>query len=108
MTFVPTGLTADLPEGTMRGVEVGGEGVLVANVDGIFYAIARKCPHMGFDLSKGTLEGARVTCRMHGASFDLATGEAVGKAKLLFLRTRPKPARTYPVRVVDGAITVDM
>ncbi len=108
MTFVPTGLTADLAEGTMRGVEVGGEGVLVANVAGTFYAIARKCPHMGFDLAKGALEGARVTCRMHDASFDLATGEAVEKAKLLFLKTRPKPVRTYPVRVVDGAITVEV
>lgn len=108
MTFVPTGLTADLPAGTMRGVAVGGEGVLVANVDGTFYAIARRCPHMGFDLCKGRLEGARVTCRMHGASFDLATGEAVEKARLLFLRTRPKPARTYPVRVVDGAITIEL
>ena len=107
MAFIPTGITTDLAPGTMTGVEVAGEGVLLANVGGTFHAIARKCPHMGFDLCKGRLDGAAVICPMHGAAFDLATGEAVEKARLLFLRTRPKPTRVYRVRIDGDRISID-
>lgn len=108
MTFAPAGSTSDLAPGTMKGVEVEGQKLLLANVDGTFYAIQRKCPHMGFDLCKGTLHGDRVTCRMHDATFDLKTGEAVDKAKLLFLKMQPKPARTYPVKVEGGQVMVEV
>ena len=54
---------------------------------------------MGFDLCKGMLHGGPVTCCMHGATFDLEISEAVEKAKLVFLKTQPKPAKTYPVKV---------
>ncbi len=108
MTYVPSGSTTDIAPGAMKGVEAGGKKVLLANVGGTFYAIQRKCPHMGFDLCKGRLDGDTVTCKMHGASFDVKTGEAVGKAKLLFLKTQPKPAKTYPVKVEGGQVMVDI
>lgn len=90
----------------MKAVEVGGQQILLANVGGTYRAIQRKCPHMGADLCKGKLEGDKVTCRMHGATFDLTTGEAVGKAKLLFLKVRPKNAATYPVKVEGDQIMI--
>lgn len=105
MTFA-AGSTSDLAPGTMKAVEVEGEAILLANVDGAFYAIQRKCPHMGFDLCKGTLHGSQVTCRMHGASFDLRTGEAVEKAKLLVFKTQPKPAKTYPVKIEGDRVII--
>ena len=97
---------ADVAPGTMKGVEVEGKKILLANVDGTFYAIQRKCPHMGFDLCKGKLDGAAVTCRMHKATFDLKTGEALEKAKLLVFKTQPKPATTYPVKVEGGEVMI--
>lgn len=108
MTFAAVGSTSDLAPGAMKGIEVDGQKLLLANVDGTFYAIGRKCPHMGFDLCKGTLHDGQVTCRMHGATFDLKTGEAVEKAKLLFIKTQPKPAKTYPVKVEAGQVMVEM
>ena len=112
MTLVSSGSPADVAPGTMKGVEVDGKKILLANVDGTFYAIQRKCPHMGFDLCKGKLQtgpnGATVTCRMHKATFDLATGEALEKAKLLFLKTQPKPATTYPVTVEGDRVMIEM
>ena len=92
----------------MKGVEINGQKLLLANVDGTFYAITRKCPHMGYDLCKGTLHGNRVTCRMHDASFDLKTGEAVDKAKLLFLKMQPKTARTYPVQIEGDQVMIEV
>ena len=108
MTFAPAGTTADLAPGAMKGVEVEGQKLLLANVAGTFYAIQRKCPHMGFDLCKGTLHDGQVTCRMHGATFDLKTGEAVEKAKLLFLKTQPKPARMFPVKVEGERVMIEV
>ena len=108
MGMVSAGSTTDVAPGTMRGVEVAGQSILLANVDGTFYAIQRRCPHMGFDLCKGRLDGAKVTCRMHGATFDLATGEALEKAKLLVFKTQPKPAKTYPIEVAGGEIMIDL
>ena len=106
MDFVTIGPAADIAPGTMKGVKVSGQKVLLANVDGTFYAIQRKCPHMGFDLCKGKLHDGEVTCRMHGATFDLRTGEATEKAKLLFIKTQPKPAKTYPTKVEGQTVMV--
>jgi len=55
-------------------VVVGGKEVLLANVDGSYFAIANKCTHAGGSLAKGSLEGSIVTCPRHGSQFDLKTG----------------------------------
>ena len=90
----------------MKGLEVEGRAIVLANVAGTFYAIQRKCPHMGYDLSNGMLEGAKLICRMHGATYHLATGEPLAKAKLLFFKPQPRPATTYPVKVEGGRVFV--
>ncbi len=51
-----------------------GEKVAVAKVEGTFYAITDRCPHLGCSLSKGTLEGTTVTCPCHGSQFDIRDG----------------------------------
>ena len=81
MTYVSCGSTADVAPGTMSGVEVEGKKILLANVDGTFYAIQRKCPHMGFDLAKGTLAGATITCRMHKATLRPEDGRGARKGQ---------------------------
>lgn len=50
--------------------------VLIANVNGKFYAIGAICKHEDWDLSEGILEDHHVTCGGHGAIWDLETGEA--------------------------------
>jgi len=61
----------------MKKVNVGGEDVLVANVDGQFYAIASSCTHQGGPLDEGELEGTMVTCPWHGGQFDVTTGKVL-------------------------------
>ena len=56
-------------------VEVGGEDVLLANVDGKFYGMGAICNHEQWDLSEGTLEETTVTCAGHGTVWDLKTGK---------------------------------
>ena len=106
MNYVAAASTIDFAPGTMKAVEAAGQKILLAHVDGTYLAIQRKCPHMGADLCKGTLEGHVVTCRMHGARFDLTTGKPVEKAKLLFLKMQPKDAATYPVKVEGTQVLI--
>jgi len=66
----------------MKGFSAGGKDILVANIDGKYYAIGGKCTHMHGDLSKGKLEGKVVTCPRHGSRFDVTTGSRLaGPAK---------------------------
>ena len=77
MEFVKVAETGDLPPGNIMPVEVDGEPVLLANLDGRYYAILDKCTHQGVPLHDGFLEGEEIECALHGSSFNLKTG-AVG------------------------------
>ena len=85
--------------GTMTALEVGGERVALANVDGTVYAFGDACPHRQCSLAEGTLVGTVVTCPCHGSQFDVRTGE----------RLRGPAVRAIPVFAVrddDGELDV--
>jgi len=67
--------TKDLTDGQMMTVLVGGEKVLLARVDGQFYATSDRCPHWGGPLPEGTLCGPRLLCPWHKATFDVRSGD---------------------------------
>ena len=56
---------------------VAGELVLLANVDGKFYAVSAICTHEGAMLPYGSLQGEEVTCPLHFACFNVTTGEVL-------------------------------
>jgi nitrite reductase/ring-hydroxylating ferredoxin subunit len=60
--FVKVGETKDIQATQMKAVEVAGEDICVANVDGKYYAIGNICTHVGGPLDQGTLEGYEVEC----------------------------------------------
>lgn len=66
-----------VPPDTMLTVEVGGESVLIANVDGRYYGMGAICTHEEWDLSEGTLVDTEVTCAGHGSVWDLKTGKGI-------------------------------
>jgi len=98
--------TADLPEGKMLLVSVGDVEILLANVDGTYYAIANRCPHLGGPLVKGMLTEDVVTCPRHGAQFDVRTGKCLRGAKIAFVKMDVDDVRTYPGKVEGAAILV--
>ena len=75
--FVPVASVADIPPGAMKCVAIDRERVLVANVEGIFYAIGDMCGHRRAPLSAGELDGYLVECPLHYAIFDVRTGKFV-------------------------------
>jgi nitrite reductase/ring-hydroxylating ferredoxin subunit len=107
MTYHPVAKTADIQAGTMKAVVAGGKKLLLANVDGAFYAMQQKCPHLGANLCRGKLQGNTVTCPLHKATFDLTSGQVVAVAHLLFLKFKTRQATTYPVRIDGDSVMVD-
>jgi len=69
--------TNDLSEGNMKKYQVQDTDILIARIEGKYYATQNKCPHFGGDLSKGKLEGNIVTCPRHGSQFNVTDGSVV-------------------------------
>ena len=74
--------------------------VLVAEVDGVPYAIEDACNHAGASLAEGGLKNGCVSCPMHGYVFDLKTG------KLLRPRGLCSDQRTYVTEVSGDEVLV--
>ena len=73
-----TGLLAsDVPIGAMRMVKVDGHRIcLVRTADG-FHAIDHACPHEGYGLTQGELDGDLLTCAWHNWKFRVTDGACV-------------------------------
>jgi nitrite reductase/ring-hydroxylating ferredoxin subunit len=74
-TIVAT--ASQVKEGELLPVKVENQKVMLARIDGKVYAVENRCPHLGMPLAKGKVCDRAVTCRWHGASFDLTTGANV-------------------------------
>ncbi len=99
--FQTVALLADVPENELRGVEVSGKRIVLANRNGVIYALEDRCSHEEFPLSSGELTGAQITCALRGARFDLASGAP---------RALPavKGVPTYEVRVEGEEIQLKL
>ena len=107
MDYVRVASLADLGMGQIMPVEAAGVKLLLTQVGATIYAADRKCPHLGFNLCRGSLEGAAVVCPLHKAKFDLATGEIERDPKLLFINMKAKTGlKVYPVKVLDQDVFV--
>jgi 3-phenylpropionate/trans-cinnamate dioxygenase ferredoxin component len=106
MEYIKVAETAAVLAGKMLRVQVSGKDILLANLDGVYYAINNRCTHMGGSLADGSLEGGSVRCPRHGACFDIKTGKALGAAKIAFVKMQVKDEETFPVRVDGSAILV--
>jgi 3-phenylpropionate/trans-cinnamate dioxygenase ferredoxin subunit len=105
----------ELEDGKLKAVAIAGHELLLAKVEGSYYAARNLCPHMGARLSEGTLDRTVVTCPRHGSQFDLATGQVVRWLKgsgvvsaLGKMLKSPQPLEMYKVKVDGGMIMVEI
>jgi nitrite reductase/ring-hydroxylating ferredoxin subunit len=75
--------------------------VAVFNLDGEFRAIDDTCTHAESSLAEGYVEDGAVECILHFARFCIRTGAALSAPAV-------DPVRTYPVKVEDGVVLVDL
>lgn len=82
MAFEVVAKVGEILPGKMKHVEVSGIEILVANVEGKYYAVSDRCGHMNGRLSAGTLTGNTVICPVHFSRFDVTTGKVVAGPRL--------------------------
>ncbi len=96
--FVNVGRLSDLPDKRGKFVRIDDEEIALFKIDGKVYAICNVCPHQHISaLHQGELKGLHVTCPMHGWTYALDTGRAVGGSGNV---------STYPVKIVGENILV--
>ena len=77
ISYIPVARPGELTPGSMKEVDLGGRQILVAFVEGSYFAFARQCPHEDADLKEAgqLLNGRQIRCNNHSYCFDLQTGE---------------------------------
>ena len=75
--FVKVAEVGEISPGEMKVVEVGGEQILLVNVEGNIHACDDICSHAYASLSEGDLNGEEIECPLHGSAFNIITGEAL-------------------------------
>jgi len=76
--FVKVATTNEIEPGQARLVDVQGKSIALFNVEGQFFALDNTCTHRGGPLAEGEISGHKVICPLHGATFDIRTGEVLG------------------------------
>ena len=91
----------DVRPGAAKMIEADGHRIALFNSGGGYYAIDDACTHRGGALSEGEVEGTVVTCPLHGASFDVTTGNVIGPPA-------SERVASYRVQVDGDDITVEL
>jgi nitrite reductase/ring-hydroxylating ferredoxin subunit len=86
----------DIKEGGLLGVELEGNKIALAMINGQVFAIDAVCSHQGAPLEEGTLEGFNLTCPWHYAVFDVRNGKVSDRT------VWAKNQTSYPVNVDDS------
>jgi len=76
-----------LVSGKPVAIEVDGVAVCLTRVGDEVFAVEDTCTHSEASLSEGEVSGTKIECWLHGAEFDLRTGEALTPPATSALRT---------------------
>jgi 3-phenylpropionate/trans-cinnamate dioxygenase ferredoxin subunit len=76
-----------LVSGKPVAIEVGGVAVCLTRVNDEVFAVEDTCTHSEASLSEGEVSGTKIECWLHGAEFDLRTGEALTPPATSALKT---------------------
>jgi 3-phenylpropionate/trans-cinnamate dioxygenase ferredoxin subunit len=88
-------------EGRTVLLEKSGKYICVARVGLEVFAVADTCSHSEASLSEGETNGFKIECWLHGAEFDLRTGEALTLPANIALET-------YSVKIDGNSVTVEI
>lgn len=99
--FIPVSPKAKIKTGAAKPFTVEGENILLANIDGEFFAIEDQCSQEDSPLSPGCLKGDLIDCTLHGSRFSVKTRHPVEEPAV-------DSVKTYEVRVTDDMIDIQL
>jgi len=101
VSFVPVARLDEIPSDRGLRVRVDEIDIGLYRVGDAVFAMEDQCPHAGFPLSEGRLEGCVIVCEAHGWPFDVRTGFDPEHADGF-------PLPCFEVRVENGVVEVDL
>ena len=104
MAFVKVAETSEISPGKTKVFKFGEKEILIANINGTFYAVGNLCTHKKGELSKGGLEGNIVICPKHKAKFDVTTGKVISDPKVPLIHPKIEDLPTYALKVENSDI----
>ncbi|MFM8523668.1 MAG: non-heme iron oxygenase ferredoxin subunit [Actinomycetota bacterium] len=90
---------SDLTPGKPQKLTLGDKDICVVRVNEEVFAVADICSHAEASLSEGEVSGEKIECWLHGAEFNLRTGEAM---------TPPatEPLEVYEIKRDGDSVTI--
>lgn len=99
--FTAVTKAGDIEEKSFSTFEVNGTDIVICRLRDEYFAIENRCSHALSAFNAGRMRGYQIICPLHGATFDIRDGSATSlPAK--------QPIRSFPLRIVDGMIEVDL
>ncbi len=98
-TTYPVGRVTDLEIGGMKMVRAGDRRLVLVRTESGIHALDNACPHQGYGLATGQLQGELLTCQWHNWKFCVADGTAI---------IGEEGVACHPVNVVDDEIRVEI
>ena len=91
----------EMESGTIRKVRVGKKEIIVIRQAEHYYALIDRCSHEDYPLADGFLQDHVLSCPMHGAQFDIKSGEALSLPAF-------EDIDTFPVFEKDGDVYIEL
>ena len=91
---------ATLTEGKPVRIEKDGESICVERIGDDVFAIGDTCSHSDASLAEFDITDFKIECWLHGAEFDLRTGEALTPPAVM-------PVKKYSVSVDGDSVTIE-
>lgn len=98
-TTAPVGRVDDLAEGAMKMAKVGERRIVVVRTASGVHALDNACPHQGYGLVTGSLDGELLTCQWHNWKYDVRDGSCV---------IGEEDVPCHHVDIVDGDVIVSV
>ena len=92
---------SEIPNGSIKKFEINDEEITICNINNQIFAIYDNCSHDEASLQEGFIDGYEIECPMHGAKFDIRTGEVTCLPAV-------SPIKTYNIKINNGAIELEI
>ena len=85
--YIQVADTTDIELSHSVSVNVNGKNILICNTEEGFFAVQDMCTHALIPLCGGLIQGTLISCPLHGAVFDLKTGEVMSQPSFEHIET---------------------
>jgi len=92
---------SELVDGMIRPIRVAGKKLIVVRQGDQVFALVDQCSHENYPLAEGFVQAGKISCSLHGAAFDLASGAALSMPAV-------ESIAVYPVRIEDGMVLIEI